>query len=287
MRYWWINAVKSTFFENRYPFENVTINNPPSIFVDKTIETNEFQDDFNSQQLSRVVKAMNNQNVMNMNVLCPWGCSASVLQSGKVPMDLMFQKILSKVVLKTYSDKKLFKNVASSWNGYFRNNDDYPDILLNKKWKVKPSVLIDEEGCNVLTCKYHNKGEDKLYFFAPECPHKTKLNSMHSDQLAHCVKIPRISRPTKALKYSTKFAMVQCRTSFSGCDTMNVSTHSDFSMTSELLSLHEDASIIGRPDITILLKQKVESKQISPLLADTFVRNAKSRYNKNKLMEFA
>jgi len=49
MRYWWINAVKSIFFENRYPFENVTINNPLSIFVDKTIETNEFQDDFNSQ----------------------------------------------------------------------------------------------------------------------------------------------------------------------------------------------------------------------------------------------
>ena len=105
---------------------------------------------------------------------------------------------------------------------------------------------------------------------------------MHSDQLAHCVKIPRISRPTKASKYSTKFAMVQFRTSFSGCDTMNVSTHSDFSFTSDLLSLHEDASIVGRPDITVLLKQKVDSNQISPWLADAFVKNAMSSRNMPK-----
>ena len=61
-----------------------------------------------------------------------------------------------------------------------------------------------------MTCKYHHNGEDKFYCFAPECPHKTKFNSMHSDQLAHYVKVPRICRPTKASKYSTKFPMVQC-----------------------------------------------------------------------------
>ena len=55
----------------RSPFDNVTINYPYSTFVDKTIDINKFHENFNSQQLSRVVKAMNNQNVMNMNVLCP------------------------------------------------------------------------------------------------------------------------------------------------------------------------------------------------------------------------
>ena len=76
--------------------------------------------------------------------------------------------------------------------------------------------------------------------------------------------------------------MVQCRTSFSDCDTMDVSTHSGFNMTSKLLSLHED----GRPDITMLLKQKTESKQISPLLEEIFVRNVKNCYNKNELMKY-
>ena len=75
--------------------------------------------------------------------------------------------------------------------------------------------------------------------------------------------------------------MVQCRTSFSGCDTINVTTHSDFSMTSQLLSQHEDASIIGRPDMTMLLEQKIHSKQISPELADKFIQNAKKSYDKS------
>ena len=81
--------------------------------------------------------------------------------------------------------------------------------------------------------------------------------------------------------------MVQCRTSFAGCDTMNITTHSNFSMTSELLAMHEDASIVGRPDMTMLLKQKVDKKQISPLLADTFVQNAKNRYCKNDLIKYS
>ena len=63
-------------------------------------------------------------------------------------------------------------------------------------------------------------------------------------------------------KFSTKFSMVQCRSGFTGVDTMDISTHSDFSKTSELLSQHEDASIIGRHDIRMLLHQKVSTKQI-------------------------
>ena len=107
MRYWWIDAVKRIFHESGSPYENVTIHHPVPIFIDKTIDSNQFRDDFDSQQLSRVVKAMDNHNIMNMNSLCPWGCSTSVLQSGKIPMDLMFQKILPKVVIKMYTDKKI------------------------------------------------------------------------------------------------------------------------------------------------------------------------------------
>ena len=152
---------------------------------------------------------MNNVHIMNSNILCPWSCSTSYLESGKVPLDLMFQKMLPKVIIPLYSDKNKYQHISSSWNGFFRSNNDYPCLLLNDEWKIKPSLIIDEEGCNVLTCRHHNGGEDKMYCFAPECPSKTKLNSTYSDQLSHCVKIPRISRPTIASKYTTKFSMVQ------------------------------------------------------------------------------
>ena len=88
------------------------------------------------------------------------------------------------------------------------------------------------------------------------------------------------------MKYSTKFAMVQCRSGFSGVDTMNVTTHSNFSKTSELLSTHEDASIIGRNDIRLLLNQKVANKQISPELAELFIKNAKQRFNIQELRKY-
>ena len=65
--------------------------------------------------------------------------------------------------------------------------------------------------------------------------------------------------------------MVQCRNGFSGVDTMNITSYSDFSKTSEILLMHEDTTIIGKNDIRILLQQKVTSKQISPKLENSFI----------------
>ena len=67
---------------------------------------------------------------------------------------------------------------------------------------------------------------------------------------------------------------------------MNISTHSDFSKTSELLSQHENASIIGRNDIRLLLNQKVANKQISPELAESFISQAKQRYSIDDLRKY-
>ena len=57
------------------------------------------------------------------------------------------------------------KTVQSSWNQYFRFKNDYPTILLNEKWPIKPSVLLDEDGLHVTTCKFHDEGDNKMYFF--------------------------------------------------------------------------------------------------------------------------
>ena len=49
MRLWWIDAVKSINFESINPYANVDIETPPSIFIDKTIDTETFYKDFNTQ----------------------------------------------------------------------------------------------------------------------------------------------------------------------------------------------------------------------------------------------
>ena len=159
---------------------------------------------------------------------------------------------------------------------------------MNDNWPIKPSIKIDVDGVHILTCKYHDNGDDKLYLFSPKSPSGHILNAKQADQLSHCVKIPRISKQTKAKKYCTKFSMVQCRSGFSGVDTMNISTHSDFSKTSELLSQHhEDATIVRRNDMTLLSNQKVKNKQISSELADSFIQNAKRRYSLSHLQKCA
>ena len=81
--------------QEKYPYGNITVHTPPSIYIDKTVAAEKYHDDFNSQQLSRAVEATNNKDVINVNILCQWGCPGSVLQSGKVPMDLILQKLLS------------------------------------------------------------------------------------------------------------------------------------------------------------------------------------------------
>ena len=101
------------------------------------------------------------------------------------------------------------------------------------------------------------------------------MNAQQSDQLDPCIKIPRISSPTKSMAYCKKISMVQFRIVFSGVDTINIISNSVFSKNSELLLMHEDTTIIGRNDIHILLQQKVTSKQISPKLVNSFIENEK------------
>ena len=187
-----------------------------------------------------------------------------------MPIDLIIQRMLPKIIVPCFSDAKKHKFIQSSWNNYFDINDNYPCILVKKSWPTKLSVLLDDNGLHVLACKHHNSGEDRLNLFLPKSTCGHVLNAQQSDQLAHCVKIPRTSKHTQAKAYCAKFSVAQCRSGFSGIDAMNVTTHSDFSKMSELLSQHEDTSLVGRIDIQLLSQQKIKSRQISAELAKIF-----------------
>ena len=114
-----------------------------------------------------------------------------------------------------------------------------------------------------------------VVIFAPQNPHGYILNAERSDQLAPCVRKHRVSKQTKAHKYCTKYGMHQVHSGYSGVSTMDLTTHSNFNSCSELLSQHEDASCIGRGDISLLLSKKVAKEEISSEHATAFVQNAK------------
>ena len=49
---------------------------------------------------------------------------------------------------------------------------------------------------------------------------------------------------------------------YSGISTMDLTTHSDFSIVKEIRSQREAASIMGRDDMRLLLSKKVLNKEI-------------------------
>ena len=66
-RHWWLCSAFDYFPEE------ISIQNPPSYFVDKTIEMNEWDTDIESMSLARL-QDTTNKHLMPC-VLCPWGCS--------------------------------------------------------------------------------------------------------------------------------------------------------------------------------------------------------------------
>ena len=86
--------------------------------------------------------------------------------------------MLPKIIVPLYTDDRKYRMVQSAWNEYFRQNvEEYPLILLNKNWKIKPSIIIDTEELQVLTYRYHSRGEDKLTLFSSQSPNGNILNT--------------------------------------------------------------------------------------------------------------
>ena len=151
----------------------------------------------------------------------------------------------------------------------------------SKNWRVKPSVLLEDGSLQVITCKWHHGGQDKLTLYAPQSPLGHIFNAEPSDQLASCVRKHRVSKQMKAYQYCTKFQMFRVDSGYDGVSTMNMTTHSNFSSSSKLLSLHEDSYVAGRDDIKLLLRKKIKNVEMSKELAYNFNQNSQHRFSEH------
>ena len=84
----------------------------------KEIGTLQFQRDYDSEQLCRMTRAMENYSVLMNNVMCPWKCSTSCHESGRLAFYIMIQRMLPKVILKLYSSTTQCRKVHFSSNCY-------------------------------------------------------------------------------------------------------------------------------------------------------------------------
>ena len=112
-------------------YQDCTTEEPPPIFEDKTRQLKQFEDDFNTGLLAKEIDTMKNEDIINKNILCPWSCTTSCRRSGKVPLNVIIQRMLLKINILLYSDYEKYNKVQSSWNMYYREEDDYDSIILN------------------------------------------------------------------------------------------------------------------------------------------------------------
>ena len=108
--------------------------------------------------------------------LCPWSYSTNYRESGRVPLDLMFQNVLPKLQL-NFAQTNQSTLVINKLNKYFNINNKYSKFILNKNWTIKPSLKIDNDGVCALTCKHHENGDNKIYILSPKSLSRHILNS--------------------------------------------------------------------------------------------------------------
>ena len=106
MRRWWIDEI-ATVAE----YSGCTLDSPPSVFEDKTLSLGEFNRCFTSEKLANVTRAMDNYSVLMNNVMCPWKCLSSCLDAGRLPYDIMVQRMLPTINLILYSEKDQYCKV--------------------------------------------------------------------------------------------------------------------------------------------------------------------------------
>ena len=216
-RYWWVDNL--TLFECAY--NDITIDYPESIIVDRSLENMEWLADIGSQKLPHISSACNKY--MMPCVLCPWGCSEFNFSCGHIPLDIMFQRFLPKTNITLIENIDHMKFVNYCRDDYIRFDGNYDCWLLNKDdWTVKPSVCyVEGKGMQFMVCKEHHQGNRLVYIHPLRQPHHI-LPCKYSDQICHAVIKPRTITQKKAQIYSNSFQMHEQRGNFNGIDTCNI-----------------------------------------------------------------
>ena len=166
------------------------------------------------------------------SVLCPWGCSEFCFRAKPYNAAIVIQHYLSEVQL-DFPDSKWYKILyvmESSRLDYLRPSHDYDTILMNKKWKVLPSIVMDEKGTPmVLMCRHHYKHSDMkhLHMHPPRKPYHN-LSPERADQLSHAIVQAATLQTTRSHKFCSSFRMHTQESSWAGIDTFTVGTCGNF-----------------------------------------------------------
>eukprot|EP00984_Skeletonema_dohrnii_P023809 scaffold12895_cov164-Skeletonema_dohrnii-CCMP3373.AAC.6 len=271
MRPWWADALKEiTDSYGECPYRNCSIDYPPSMFEDKTEDFVKFEEDV-AASLPSMANALNRSEIVNQNVLCPFGCSESCRNSQPIQWELMIQFILKKANLNLLADDaKKYRFYMASSDNYFRRGDGYFSLLMNEDWKVRPSVILTKsQGWAALACAKHKGLGDKSRLYPPINAYNFNLNARQTDQIGPIQMRPRVAKQARASKYGCGSRMNTQEFDYKGVDSFTITQDPSLRSVSYLQSLHYAVSIAGRNDIRSHLSNMGETGEIEPgMVAD-------------------
>ena len=273
-RGWWVRMVEANLM--RRPGQ-ISMTHPAAIFRDVT-------DVYNSRK--RVMKELKIGDLLSKwestipDVLCPWGCTEYIEDTGGVWFDVLIQRCFPWCVFPLDQ-----ANVAASrieacessrhdflWQGSFSFHG-------NPQWVIQPCVaILPRVGLRVLTCRNCSGGHHKRFLHTPRLPQI--LPASHGNQLAHAVLQPRNVRVIRAGRWNVSHQMVTQESGYSGCDTCYVGNHGRFDSRSLIGSISEALSITGRQDVRNLLDRLCEDNVLDPDTVALYKMHAEKMFGK-------
>lgn len=279
MRPWWIDAIKEINIHGEFPYRDCTITHPPSVFEDKTEACASFESQVR-ESLSSMGKALDNDNVTDQNVLCPFGCADSYINSEYVEWALVIQTMLKKVVLKlpgSLADKYRFYMNAS--DNYYMPNDEYPMLYMNPDWKVRPSVICTRNGeWKALACAHHGVPKDSYRLYPPRSPYKFNVNARRSDIISPIQITPRVSKDAKSSKYSMTARMTTQCVEYDGADSFSLTQNTRMGHNTMLQSYHYAPAFLCRSDLRASISKRQEEGDFSATFYDDLLKLATQQF---------
>ena len=178
-RPWWIDSLKENV--HQYRTDSITFHHPSPYFVDRTFDIDDYKDRINKYELPELISSTDEH--LLATVLCPWGCSDFIHKSLplNVGLDVVIQRYLRKVVMKSVNDQNKFKFIESCRDDFLLN--DPFSICLHPEWKVMPTIkYVEGKGPTLLACRHHGQGTVNKWIHQPREPDNI-LSDTISDQL--------------------------------------------------------------------------------------------------------
>jgi hypothetical protein len=255
MRPWWIDAVKEINTHGDYPFRNCSLEYPVSVFVDKTEDCIQFEKEIDESLVS-MAKALDRDEIMDPNILCPHGCGVSCRRAKPIEWCLVLQCILKKVVLNLPTKTlKKYRHYMHGWDAYFRRDNDYARLLSNENWLVKPGIILTKGGVwKALSCSHHDhRTNDMLRLYPPRNPNPFNVNARDADKISPVQMNPRVTRYAKTSRFSSTSRMVEQQFSYEGVDSFFLTQGPRNGHITSLQSIHNAAIFAGRSDIRLYI----------------------------------